>query len=63
MNLVERVLLYVPVLYLIAIVVMGQFHTTAKDTLVAAAGRTVRWIGYTAAVVAVMLAVEWMFID
>lgn len=63
MNLFERLLVYVPVLYLIAIVVMGQFHDNARDTLRAASFRMVRWIGYTALLVAIMLAIEWLFID
>ena len=63
MNLLERLSVYVPVLYLIALVVMGQFHDNARDTAKAAAGRTVRWLGYTAVVVAIMLAIEFLFID
>jgi uncharacterized membrane protein len=49
-------------LFLIAIVVVGQHHTTARDTLRAAGPRTVRWIVWSAILVGVMLALELVFI-
>jgi hypothetical protein len=57
-----RLAVYVPVLFLIAIVVVGQHHRTAKDTLRGAARRTVRWIVWTAILVASMLLLELVFI-
>jgi hypothetical protein len=62
-NLLLRLLVYVPVLFLIALVVVGQQHVTARETVRDAGRRTVRWLGYTAAIVAVMLAIEFVFID
>jgi hypothetical protein len=61
-NLLFRIAVYVPVLFLIAIVVVGQHHTTARDTLRAAGPRTVRWIVWSAILVGVMLALELVFI-
>ncbi|GDY03847.1 hypothetical protein LBMAG49_31760 [Planctomycetota bacterium] len=43
-QLLFRTAVLLPVLCLIAIVVMGQFHVTAKETLRAAARRAGRWI-------------------
>ncbi|MBL8755267.1 MAG: hypothetical protein JNK15_18350 [Planctomycetes bacterium] len=57
-----RVGLYVVVLFLIAIVVVGQHHTTARDTLRAVLPRTVRWIVWSAILVATMVALELVFI-
>ena len=62
MNLFLRLLIYVPVLFLIAVVVVGQNHVSARETVRSAARRTVRWVGYTAIIVAVMLAIEVVFI-
>lgn len=62
MSLLFRLAVYVPVLFLIALVVVGQHHATAKDTLRAAVPRTVRWIVWSAALVAVMLGLELVFI-
>lgn len=62
MSLAFRLLVYVPVLFLIAIVVVGQHHETAQATLAGAMRRTVRWIAWSAALVAVMFALEVVFI-
>lgn len=58
MNLFVRIAIYVPVLFLIAIVVVGQHHATAAETLRSAARRTVRWVAWSTALVAVMLVLE-----
>ena len=63
MNFLGRLLIHLPVLFCIAVVVTGQQHVTARETLRDAARRTVRWIGYTAAIVVAMLAIEMLFID
>lgn len=63
MNFLWRLCIYVPVLFLIALVVTGQQHVTAKETLRSAARRTVRWLACTAAIVVAMLAIEFLFID
>jgi hypothetical protein len=48
MSLLFRLVVFVPVLYLIAVVVIGQQHTTAQEVMRAAAARTVRWLIWAA---------------
>jgi hypothetical protein len=62
MSLLFRLAVYVPVLFLIALVVVGQHGATAKDTLRAAVPRTGRWIAWSFALVAVMIGLEIVFI-
>lgn len=62
MNFATRLLVYVPVLFLIAIVVVGQRHVTARETVRDAVRRTGRWIAWTAGIVLAMLAIELVFI-
>ena len=62
MSLWFRLMVYLPVLFLIAIVVVGQHHTTARDTVRAAVGRTVRWAIWSLVLVASMLVLELLFI-
>ncbi len=62
MNLLFRIAIYLPVLFLIAIVVTGQHHTTARATLRAAIVRTVRWACWSAVLVGTMLLLEVLFI-
>jgi len=61
-QLLFRIAVLVPVLFLIAIVVMGQFHVTAHETLRAAARRTGRWLVWIAALVVAMVAIDIVFI-
>ncbi|MFY9344149.1 MAG: hypothetical protein WAT39_16785 [Planctomycetota bacterium] len=62
MSLLFRIAVYLPVLFLIALVVVAQHHTTAKDTLRAAVPRTGRWLWWTLVLVLVMLGLELVFI-
>jgi hypothetical protein len=62
-ELLLRVAIYVPVLFLVAVVVMSQRYTTAGDTLKAAAPRTVRWIVWSAGLVVVMEVLAFLFVD
>ena len=62
MSLLFRIAVYLPVLFLIAIVVVGQQHETAIDTIQAAVLRTVRWAVWTAILVLSMLLLAWLFI-
>lgn len=62
MSLLFRIAVYVPVLFLVAIVVVGQHHTTAASTLRDAVRRTLRWLWWTALLVAIMLGLELVFI-
>ena len=64
MSLLFRIAVYLPVLFMIAVVVVGQQHVTAKQTLRAAWTRTVRWAIWTLVLVALMtvadvLAIGW----
>ncbi|MCB9886085.1 MAG: hypothetical protein H6838_11375 [Planctomycetes bacterium] len=62
MSLLLRVVIYLPVLFLIALVVVGQHHSTAAATIRGAVQRTVRWAVWSACLVAVMLLLELLFI-
>lgn len=62
MTLAFRLAVYVPVLFLIAIVVVGQQHSTAVDTVPAATRRTLRWLVWTALLVGSMMLLEVLFI-
>ena len=57
-----RLLVYAVVLFLIAIVVVAQHHTTARATLRAALPRTIRWGIWSALLVVSMLVLELIFI-
>jgi len=61
-SLLFRLAIYAPVLFLIALVVVGQHHTTARDTIRAAVPRTGRWLVWSIVLVVVMIALELMFI-
>jgi hypothetical protein len=50
------------VLFLIAIVVVGQHHATAAATLRAAVPRALRWLWWSCVLVAVMMGLEIVFI-
>ncbi|HZN41642.1 MAG TPA: hypothetical protein VFD82_22755 [Planctomycetota bacterium] len=58
MSLLFRLVVYVPVLFLIAIVVVGQHHTTARDTVRAAVVRTGRWVIWSVVLIVCMLAFD-----
>ncbi len=62
MNLLLRLGVYVPVLFLIAIVITGQHHATAGDTTRAAVLRAGRWLLWSLVLVGCMLLLELLFI-
>lgn len=62
MNLGMRLLVYVPVLFLIALVVVGQRHVSARETVRDAVRRTGRWILWTGGIVLAMVAIELVFL-
>ena len=62
MELIFRSAVFVPVLFLIAIVVVAQQHKTAQETIQAAVARTVRWLVWTAVLLVVMTVLELLFI-
>ena len=58
MSLLFRLAVYIPVLFLVAIVVVGQQHATARDTIHAAARRTLRWLCWTLILLIIMLSLD-----
>ena len=57
-----RLALYVPVLFLVMLVYVGQHETTARATLPKALGKTVRFTIYTIGGIAIMLGIEAVFL-
>lgn len=62
MSFLFRVGVYVPVLFLIAVVIVGQHHDNAADTLRGAVARTGRWLIWSLLLVGGMLGLELLFI-
>ncbi|MFK7741086.1 MAG: hypothetical protein AB8H80_12270 [Planctomycetota bacterium] len=62
MSLLFRLAVYVPVLFMIAIVVVGQRHSTAAETISGAVSRTVRWLVWTAVLLGIMTAIDVLLI-
>ena len=62
MSLLFRIAVFLPVLYLIAIVVVGQHHSTAQAVLQDATKRTGRWLIWTAVLLTAMTLVDIAFI-
>lgn len=62
MSLLFRLAVYVPVLFLVAVVVVAQRHRTAAETIPAAVKRTVRWLVWTAVLLVVMTICDMLFI-
>ncbi|MFT4842725.1 MAG: hypothetical protein ACI85K_003702 [Hyphomicrobiaceae bacterium] len=54
MSLLFRFAVFIPVLFLIACVVVGQQHATAREVMQAAAGRTARWLIWAAVLLLMM---------
>jgi threonine/homoserine/homoserine lactone efflux protein len=61
-SLLIRIALYLPILWMIAIVVCGQHHSTARATLQEAFVRTGRWLLWTAGLLVVMFGIERLLI-
>lgn len=58
-----RLLIYVPVMFLILVVFLGQKHDNAADTLRESVFKTAKWVGYTIALVVVMELCFLLFVD
>lgn len=58
-----RLLIYLPVLFLICVVVIGQRHDNVRDTLRGSVRATIRMFLYTVLLVVGMQAVQLLFID
>lgn len=63
MSIWLRLLVYTVVVFLVLVVYLGQRETTAAATVRAAALKTVKFLAYTVAAVAVMLGLEYLFLD
>jgi hypothetical protein len=62
MSLLVRLAIYLPVLYLIAVVIVGQHCDNARDTLHLAARRTLRWVVWSLTLVGAMFLLAILFI-
>ena len=58
-----RLLIYIPVMFLILVVFIGQKHDNAADTLRESVAKTVKWVGWTIVLVLLMEACFWGFVD
>lgn len=58
-----RLLIYIPVVYLVMVVYVGQRQDNAADTLRLAVRPACKGVLYTAILVLVMQVLEWLFID
>ncbi len=58
-----RLLIYIPVMFLILVVFLGQKHDNAADTLREAVLKTLKWVGWTIVLVLVMQICFWAFVD
>ncbi len=58
-----RLLIYIPVMFLILVVFIGQKHDNAADTLRESALKTVKWVGWTIVLVLVMELCFLAFVD
>ena len=61
-DLLFRLAVFLPVLFLIAIVITGQHHVTARETLKDATRRSLRWLIYTTVLVIGMQVFSLLFI-
>ena len=57
-----RLLIYIPVMFLILVVFIGQKHDNAADTMRESAAKTVKWVGWTIVLVLVMEVCFWAFV-
>jgi hypothetical protein len=58
-----RLLIYIPVMFLILVVFLGQKHDNAADTLRESGIKTIKWVGYTIVLVVVMELCFLVFVD
>ena len=57
-----RLLIYIPVMFLILVVFLGQKHDNAADTLREAVPKTFKWVVWTIVLVLVMEVCFWAFV-
>jgi len=62
MELLFRIAVFVPVLFLVALVVVAQQHATADATIKAAVVRTGRWVVWSVVLLVSMTLLELLFI-
>ena len=63
MSWLIRLLIYIPVLYLVMVVYVGQRHDNAPDTLRGALRLTSKGLVYTGILILIMEILGWLFID
>lgn len=57
-----RLLIYIPVMFLILVVFIGQKHDNAADTVWESVAKTVKWVSWTIVLVLVMEVCFWAFV-
>jgi len=62
MSLLIRILLFVPVIYLIMVVYAGQKESDAPGVLIAAGGKTIKVLIWTVVLVLCMEFIEFVFL-
>ena len=62
MSWLLRLVLFVPIIWLIMVVYAGQKETNAKDTLRSAGRKTFKFVAWSVALVGLMLLLEAVFI-
>ncbi len=60
---VVRLLIYIPVMFLILVVYVGQRHDNARDTIRESARATVKWVSLTIVLVVIMELSFWLIVD
>lgn len=63
MSWLLRFLVYVPVLFLILVVYVGQKHERAPAILADATRKTVKWTAWTVVLVVIMQAIQSLLIE
>lgn len=58
-----RLLIYIPVMFLIMVVFIGQKHDNAADTVRESMLKTMKWVGWTIVLVLVMELCFLAFVD
>ena len=63
MSWLIRLLIFIPVIYLVMVVYVGQRQDNAADTLRLAVRPAAKGVLYTVILVLVMQVLQWLFID
>ena len=60
---IVRLLIYIPVMFLILVVYIGQRHDNARDTIRESVRATVKWVSWTIVLVVIMELSFWLIVD